>query len=145
MIRCQVLILGLTQSPLQGFCLGISSGFKTPPAVIIEKCVSPESIVSHLHLEVKIYGTSGVKPNPLGLGYKLAKRVCHRVIQFSIWILVLLYIGEHSWGKSRATRNPQKYPINTQKYRFCLGVSSKQKHPKQNTRSYRRKISTYIK
>ena len=28
-------------------------------------------------------------------------------------------------------RNPQKHPINTQKYRFCLGVSCKQKHPYQ--------------
>ena len=63
----------------------------------------------------------------------------------TIWILVLLYISEHSWEKiasdkksAEIRRNPQKYPIkypkqipqantpiNTQKYRFCWGVSCK--------------------
>lgn len=39
-------------------------------------------------------------------------RIAHvRDIQFSIWILVLLYRGEHSYGKSRAQLAPTKENI----------------------------------
>ena len=46
---------------------------------------------------------------------------------------------------SRATRNTQKHPSNPQKYRFCLGVSCKQKHPKQKHSLLQRKMDAYRK